>query len=377
MGSNGENTMRRAICVKALCIGVCVLLTLISFAGCAVREGRGTVDAADEKDRASSEPIPLDEIQTWAYQIQGLSEPGAVEALASSSYDMLVVEPTRTDWSSDDKYFDTKGMVQQLKASKADDGVHRKLVVAYVDIGEAEDWRWYWTWSQEWKEGDPRPPDWPDYIVTHDPEGWEGNYPVAYWDPDWKDIIIYGENTGTDPGRDYKSAMDEVLLDGFDGIYLDWVEGYEDTDVMAEAAKQGLDPVEEMAEFIKEIRDYGRSRNPDFVVIQQNAAALASERPETLSYIDAIAQEAIWFDGEAFDEWDAPDAADIPVEPELTGEYLVNLGVYLGAGLPVLDCEYAVSKASDAYHQSWDTEFIPYCTRRSLSHLSTTPPWDF
>jgi cysteinyl-tRNA synthetase len=321
--------------------------------------------------------LNLGEVQTWAYQIQDISETGAVAALAASSYDMLVVEPTRTDWSSDDKYFNTKGMVEQLKATMAGDGVHRKLVIAYIDIGEAEDWRWYWDWSYEWKEGDPRPADWPDYIVTHDPDGWEGNYPVTYWDPDWKDVIIYGQNTGTHPDRDYSSVLDEVLQDGFDGVYLDWVEGYEDVDVAAEAVNQGLDPAEEMAEFIKEIRDYGRSRNPDFVVIQQNAAALASERPETLSYIDAIAQEAIWYDGDAFDNWNEAGAADIPVGSGLTQYYLNHLNTYQAAGLPVFDCEYAVKYADQAYTLARNKGFIPYCTRRSLSRLTTTPPWSY
>ncbi|GAI17477.1 unnamed protein product, partial [marine sediment metagenome] len=114
----------------------------------------------------------LDKVKYWAYQIQDISAPGAVDALANSHYDMLVVEPTRTDWSSDDKYFDTKAMVQRLKNTRGSDGIHRKLIIAYVDIGEAEDWRWYWTWSEEWPQGGPRPDGWPDYILTRDPDGW-------------------------------------------------------------------------------------------------------------------------------------------------------------------------------------------------------------
>ena len=362
---------------RILLIIGCLLLLLALLAGCGGQEKQEPVDEVDQDDKAANGAISLDEVQTWAYQIQGLSEPGAVEALAESSYDLLVVEPTRTDWSSDDRYFDTSGMVETLKDSTAGDGEHRKLVLAYLDIGEAEDWRWYWDWSQEWEEGEPRPEDWPEFILTHDPDGWEGNYPVAYWDQEWKDIMIYGVGDDESGERDYESAMDEILRDGFDGVYMDWVEGYENIEVALEAMRQDLDPADEMVEFIKEIGEYARERNPDFLVVQQNASSLGSERPESLRYIDAIAQEAIWFDGEAFDEWDEPDAADIPVEPELTREYLANLDIYLEAGLPVLDCEYAVSEAYDAYHQSWDMGFIPYCTRRSLSRLTTTPPWDY
>ena len=95
-----------------------------------------------------NDPIPLDQVKYWAYQLQDINTPGTVDSLVASHYDMLVLEPTRTDWSSDDKYFNTSEMVKQLKNSFAHDRVHRKLVIAYIDIGEAEDWRWYWNWSK-------------------------------------------------------------------------------------------------------------------------------------------------------------------------------------------------------------------------------------
>ncbi len=353
---------------KPIAIALCIIAILCLQAGCG--------DSAEtvKRQEPSGTPLPIDEVMTWAYQLQGLSEPEAVRELEKSAYDMLVLEPTCTDWSSGEKDFDTAGMVEMLKDSTASDGVHRKLVLAYIDIGEAEDWRWYWTWSRGWEPGEPFPPDWPDFIVAPDPDGWEGNYPVAFWDPAWKDIIIYGENAGSRTDQDYVSALDEVLRHGFDGVYLDWVEGYEDPDVSKAARAQGVDPVEEMARFVKEIGDYGRSRNPEFLVVQQNAAALGGEKPETLSYIDAIVQEAIWFDGTTFDDWDDPDGADIPQDPETSEYYLELLGIYLSRGIPVFDCEYAVEEANQAYALSGEQGFIPYCSRRPLSKLTTTPP---
>lgn len=357
--------------VTLLAVILCLASMLILQAGC------GSGNTTPEKSRdVAEEPLPIDEIATWAYQLQGLSETGAVRELEGSEYDMLVLEPTCTDWSSEEKDFDTAGMVERLKDSTAGDGSHRKLVLAYIDIGEAEDWRWYWTWSRDWEPGEPFPPDWPDFIIAPDPDGWEGNYPVAYWDPAWQDIIIYGQDTGSHAERDYTSALDEVLVHGFDGVYLDWVEGYEDPDVVEAAERQGVDPIEEMASFIKEIGDYGRSIDPDFLVVQQNAAALGEERPETLSYIDAISQEAIWFDGTAFEDWDDPAGADIPQDPGLSDYYLELLGIYLDEGLPVFDCEYAVEEAGRAYALSRQEGFVPYCSRRPLSRLTTTPPPD-
>ena len=122
-----------------------------------------------------------------------------------------------------------------------------------------------------------------------------GNYPVAYWDEDWKDIVIYSENQSSAPYGDYTSVIDEVIKDGFDGIYLDWVEGFENEDVIAAAQAEGKDPAVEMIAFIQEMRDYATGRNPDFLIIQQNGASLIDGHSELVNVIDAIAQEAVWY----------------------------------------------------------------------------------
>jgi cysteinyl-tRNA synthetase len=333
------------------------------------------VSCSTGEENQTDNPMPsLGEVQFWAYQIQGLSENGAVDTLVNSRYDLLVVEPTRTDWSSDNKYFNTLSMTGRIKNSTAHDGINRKLVLAYIDIGEAEDWRWYWTWSREWKPGDPRPEDWPDYILTHDPDGWEGNFPVAYWDPRWKDIVIYGNNQNSSPYGDYNSVIDETIKDGFDGIYLDWVEGFENEAVIRAAQNQGKDPRTEMISFIREMGDYTEARHPGFIIIQQNGSALVLGHAELLEIVDGIAQEGIWFEGNATDSWNDPDGYDWPVPEEWRAEYVNNLARYQSAGLPVFDCEYALQFANDAYNRSINRNFIPYCTRRSLSRLSTTPP---
>jgi cysteinyl-tRNA synthetase len=319
-------------------------------------------------------PLALGQVTSWAYQLQGISEPGAVDALVASRYDMLVLEPTRTDWSSDDKFFDTREMVARLQGSRASDGLHRKLVIAYVDIGQAEDWRWYWTWSTAWNCRHPLPDDWPDYILTCDPDGWTGNYPVAYWDEDWQDVMMHGLDLGNDPARDYHGAIDQALIDGFDGVYLDWVEGYEDRAVVAAARSAGVDPAVEMVAFLGKIRDYATARQPGFLLIQQNAAELIEGHPELSGVIDAIAQEGIWFDGDATDDWQDPDGYDWENDLDLTVYYLEVLARYQDAGLPVFNCEYALDKASAAYSNSYARGLVPYVTRRSLSRLTTTPP---
>lgn len=190
----------------------------------------------------------------------------------------------------------------------------------------------------------------------------------------WKDIIIYGENQDSSPYGDYNSVLDEVIKDGFDGIYLDRVEGFENAEVMAEAQRLGKDSAIEMIQFIQEMRDYAEQRSPDFIIIQQNAAALCDGHSELFSVIDAIAQEAIWYDGSAFDDWNAADGYDYQNDSGLVNYYIGYLDQYLTAGVPVFNCEYALTYASDAYRKSYGKGYVPYCTRRSLSRLTTTPP---
>jgi len=284
------------------------------------------------------------------------------------------LEPTRTDWSSDNKYFNTAEMVTRLKNSLASDRIHRKLIIAYIDIGEAEDWRWYWKWSESWDcNGDP-PFDWPSYILTCDPDGWGGNYPVAYWDSLWQDIVIWGNNQSSDPYGNYNSIIDEVIKDGFDGIYLDWVEAFEDANVINASQSDGKDTKEEMISFIKEMRTYAAARNSDFLIIQQNASALCEGHPELFNIIDGIAQEEVWFGGDATDDWNDPSGYDFIIEQSQSEEYFYYLDQFLTSGVPVFNCEYALNYADSAYARSYKKGYIPYVTRRSLGKLTTTLP---
>ena len=326
----------------------------------------------------TSVPVSLAGVKTWAIELQNIEQSGAVNTLADSRYDLLILDPTRTSWATGNQNFDTKGMVQSLKATYGGNGTDRKIVLAYINIGEAENWQWYWKWSREWNTGEPKPSDWPDYIVVPDPGGWKGNFPVAFWDPRWKDIIIYGQNQNSDPYGDYTSALDEVIKDGFDGILMNWVEGYADPSISARASQEGKDPAVEMVNFIREIRTYALARNPGFIIIQQNASELGVTRPELLNYINALSQQGIWYDAKSgFADWNDPNGYDIPKDKDVTDYYINNLNVYQNAGLPVFDLEYAVNFAGTAYSNAKQHGYIPYCSRISLSYLTTTLPPDY
>lgn len=238
----------------------------------------------------------LEQVESWFYYLSFDPEDGTFKRLADSSYDMVVMEPVFTDSENTD--FDTAAVIQNLHGAK-----EPKLVIAYIDIGEAEDWRTYW--RPGWKIGDP------DWIVADDPDGWEGNYPVAYWDEEWQRIWL---------GDD--GYVKKLIDAGFDGVYLDWVEAYSDEGVIAAAERDGVDPRREMVAWVSRIAGYGRERDEDFIVISQNAAELSADA-EYAAVVDAIAQEQTWFDGGA--DNDPPGDCPLPrTEDDINSEAYEN-----------------------------------------------------
>lgn len=335
----------------------------------------GMIGGCPPDSGGPSEPLPLSAVRTWAYQIQELYAPGAVDALAASSYDLLVIEPTRTDYSSPEaRQFDTAAAVAQLKASAASDGLHRKLVIAYIDIGQAENWRWYWQWSEDWAPGQPRPTDWPEWILTPDPDGWAGNFVVAFWHEGWQDSVLTGSNHPPAAGRDFVSILDEVVSDGFDGVYLDWVEAYDDPAVVAAAETANVDPAAAMVDFIAAIRVYGQARRPGFIVIQQNAAALIEDAPAIVGVVDAIAQEDTWYGGQADCDWERPCGHDVAQDAQESAEILRLLDLYRAADKSVFTVDYTIAHAAEVYADAAARGYVPYCSRTALSRLTTTPP---
>ena len=325
-------------------------------------------------------PLPLTAVRSWAIQIQDVEAQGAVDALMSSRYDLIVVEPTRTDWSdAATKNFDTAGMVAQIKGSTGHDGVHRKLVLASINLGEAEAWRFYWTWSKQRENGAARPADWPAFILEPGAGDTGDDHPVAFWDPAWKAIVFSNSvppgqaaNAGLPPGNGYLSLIDEALRDGFDGVYLDWVEAYADERVAAAAQKEGRDPAAEMTTLLAEIRKYATARNPNFLILQGNGSDLILDHPEAANLVDAIVQEGLWYSGATDAEWDEADGHDQPVDAADTEEWIANLKLYRKAGKPVFDLEYAVKNAAAACKKSRANGLVPYCSRAALNQLNDT-----
>jgi cysteinyl-tRNA synthetase len=122
-----------------------------------------------------------------------------MDALAAARHDIVLI-----DFFHDNSPV-TPEEVARLK-QKPQGG--SRLVIAYMSIGEAEDYRYYW--RSNWKPGEPA------WIEAVNPD-WPGNFVVQYWDPEWQ-AIIYGSPD---------AYLDRILAAGFDGVYLDIIDAFE------------------------------------------------------------------------------------------------------------------------------------------------------
>lgn len=122
-----------------------------------------------------------------------------LEALAATDYDLLILDLF---------YDDTALTPTEVNSLRMKEGGGSRLLIAYMSIGEAENYRYYW--QPSWQPGTPI------WLRAENPV-WEGNYKVEYWHPDWQ-AVIYG---------DANAYLDRVVAAGFDGAYLDIIDAYE------------------------------------------------------------------------------------------------------------------------------------------------------
>ncbi len=317
----------------------------------------GYCDDSVKQDRL----LLLQQAQTWMYQLQELDTGQALQALAKSDYPLLVVEPGH---NHKDDPANGRNLMQILGIKP--DG-SKRIVLAYINIGQAEDWRTYW--QPDWTAPTLQQPGKPDFLLTIDPDGWQGCYPVAYWDQRWKDIWIGPDGIVTTLARM-----------GFDGVYLDWVTAYADRHIQRYAQKEKINPAQEMLRLIEEIGQAGKKITPDFLVAVQNAPFLIDHDPARyLQAVDALFVEDTWFYGSANASWHDAQAGDLPNRENdrwSTKGLLLQYGKYLQGGVPVFSVDYCHKQenAEKVYKKARKAGLRPLVTRVSLSRITGTPP---
>jgi cysteinyl-tRNA synthetase len=287
------------------------------------------------QDRLTSLPA----IRNFVYQLQEVD----FAAMGQAGFDLAVI-----DYSADgtDETAFSRERIDSLRNAPAGPSI----ILSYLSIGEAEDYRFYW--ETGWKPGNP---SW----LGHENPDWEGNFRVAYWDAGWCDVVL--------------RYLEKILDAGFDGVYCDLVDQYE---YFMERGRETA--AEEMAGLVAAIRDAGRARNSDFLVFVQNASELPGLVPSYIKSVDGIGQEDIYYGYER-------DGIQTP--EEVTSLLENNLSVFRDNGKTVLTVDYPFSFSEDrphfdsitrmkidrAYARSEANGFIPYCTVRNLNSMTVNP----
>lgn len=302
----------------------------------------------------------IGDIRNWGYQLQR-ADP---ERVAASPFDLVVVDYSR-DGTEAGRF--SPADVERMKQVP---GGGRRIILAYMSIGEAEDYRYYWGagWvetvnvlrdpsstpeerSRRTEQGAspvkvlrlPRlsAPSW----LGRENEIWPGNFFVRYWEKDWQAIIAGAQD----------SYLARIVAVGFDGVFLDRIDTFQLVASMRPDARL------EMVRLVREIAAKARALRPGFLVVPQNGEQLLSD-PAYLAAIDAVAKEDLVY-GE--------DGDGIRNSPAVTARGLRWLAPAVNRGIPVLVVEYVQDQklAGQVRADIARFGFLPYLGVRALDRL--------
>jgi cysteinyl-tRNA synthetase len=267
------------------------------------------------------------DIESFTYWLSG-PQPALI---AASGFDLAIV-----DYSADGTQAGAFDRAAVRRMQRKPDG-GRRLVLAYLSIGEAETYRYYW--RRSWAEN---PPPW---LGEENPD-WPGNYKVRFWHDGWQRILL----------GDERAYLDRILAAGFDGVYLDVVDAYWFFQV--QGRKTAAD---EMIDLVMRIAAYARGARPGFLIVPQNAEDLLAQ-PRYRGVIDAIAKEDLWY-GLA-----GPDTRN---DPDTVAWTTKHLAMARDDGKAVLVVEYPETRktVADVYARARRQGYTPYASVRALDRM--------
>lgn len=225
----------------------------------------------------------------------------------------------------------TSAEVKKLRAAG-------KIIFSYLSIGEAENYRDYW---QGWDKNKPT-------FLLDENKDWHGNYRVKFWDKDWQNIII--------------TKVAKIAQMGFNGVYLDIIDGYQEKSVIRAYSGSKDNLRREMENFVIRISSYAKQINPSFKIIPQNAVELAADaendtRPNVnyLRAIDGMGVEDLWYDDNDKSDWTNDDLA------------YINLAKSYGKFILATSYPSDANKRTKFINNALKAGFIPFAGKRELS----------
>ena len=275
---------------------------------------------------------PLKTARSWHYQLDRVN----VDKLVAIPAGLLVIDYAKQEG----KLPLTRAEVERLKIGPDGRG---RFVVAYLSVGESEEYRFYW--NDAWKTS---PPDW----LGEENCAWPKARRVRYWLAGWKDINF----------RKPDSYLRRIIDAGFDGVYLDRVDIYETFQKEHPSAR------DDMVEHVAELARTARRLKPGFFVIPQNGEALLDDANYRFA-IDGLGKESLLHGGTATAKRNARD--EIQSSLDLLG-WLQYEGKPIFAVEYLLDKHHIAATAVELRH----LHIVPAFETRALDGGDPTAPLD-
>ena len=276
--------------------------------------------------------------RSWGYQLAALK----IDQAARSPYDLLVVDAT-TGLASGRRF-----QHEEVERLKQKPGGGRRILLSYLSVGEAEDYRPDYFTAEYLTE------DAPDWLMHENPD-WKGNRLIKYCSEGWQQTMLGDEHGRSVYNSIEPSPLYRMIELGFDGVYLDRV------DVYAEIRKECPDGERRMVEFIARLAAHARKKNPHFFVVLQNAEELVQHK-KMMEAIDAVAKESLFYG------WGGTSngASQGAIQGAL--RYL-KMAKEAGRAVFVVDYANTRAKAETAVRRNTDLGFVPYVGPRALDAL--------
>ena len=245
-------------------------------------------------------------IDSFVYQLQNIK----YKKLQPLETSLLIVDPE----NGDGELQFTKEQIKALHSNK-------KYIVAYMDIGEAENWRKYYK-------------DLPKDIIGIENADWEDCFYVMFWSEVWKRITF--------------NRIDMYLDLGYDGVYLDMIDVYEYWE------KQGVKDAKKQAiNFVKEISVRVKAKNPKYLVIVQNAVELLKE-VDYIDYLDGVGAEDTFYVKDKKAPWQKNDLEYL--------DYAISKGKFVLA----IDYSKKLNNRCNFVNKARVHKFVPFVAPRNL-----------
>ncbi len=273
----------------------------------------------------------LSPVKSWTVQLRYI-DLGAVKA---APVDLIVIDHARHPKQVAEVSY-TPADILPLKTQP---NGKRRIVLSYLSMGEAERYRDYW--KPEWDNKETRP-QW----LGQENAQWPGNFLVNFTDPEWQSLIF-----GTP-----ESYLDRIIAAGFDGVYLDRADAFEDGDGATPAKADA------MTGYVKRLADHARRLNPRFLIVMQNAEALLRDA-SLRARLDGAAKEDLLF---------GVDHSETANPKDMVRESLNYMRLGHRAGLKIFLLEYVKSRDSIERLRTLARRenFLLHLSERHLDHLT-------